>query len=61
MFKIVENGDHSDPYKVSIIADSLEDLNDIETDNMTPGSGCLILNSDPKLYILGNDGEWHKI
>lgn len=61
MYKVVKNGDHSDPYKVSIIADSPEDLNNMETSNMTPGSSCAILDENPKLYILGNDGTWHKI
>lgn len=59
MFKITENGDHINPYKVSITADNLTDIQDLPTD-YEMGSTCLVIE-DTSVWMLGGDKEWHKI
>ena len=56
MFKIISN---SQSGVVEIVADTLDDIQDLPTtDDVGVGSDCIVLE-DSSVYMLGNDNEQH--
>ena len=54
MFKIISN---SQSGVVEIVADTLDDIQDLPTiDDVGVGSDCIVLE-DSSVYMLGNDNE----
>jgi hypothetical protein len=59
MFKIYRNSDTTSAYVVELVADTLEDIDNLPT-TFSPGSDCLCLE-DSSVYMLGTDKQWHLI
>lgn len=59
MFKVYKNSDTTTSYVVEIVADTIDDIEDLPT-NFTPGSDCIVLE-DSSVWMLGNDEVWHRL
>ena len=56
MWKVISN---SQAGAVEIVADTLDDIQDLpSTNEVGVGSDCIVLE-DSSVYMLGNDGEQH--
>ena len=59
MFKVTENGNQIQSYKVAITADSRNDVQDIPT-TYEMGSTCFVIE-DSSVWMLGGDKQWHEV
>lgn len=58
-YKIISNGNFIQPDVVEIVADKLDDVENLPKD-VGIGSNCIVLE-DSSVWMLGNDKEWHKV
>ena len=58
-YKVIRNGDITQSDVVEVIADTLADISDLET-NFGVGSDCIVLE-DSSVWMLGNDKVWHEL
>ena len=56
MIKIIKNRDRTSPYRVSIIADYLSDINELSTEHEV-GSTCIVLENK-SIWILNGEKAW---
>ena len=59
MFTVMKNADTTQSSVVEIVADTLEDINNLPT-NYGIGSDCICLE-DSSVWMLGNDKQWHQL
>ena len=64
MYRVISNGEDVQQNVVEIIADTLSDLDDLQTETETSyygaGSDCIVLE-DSSVWMLGNDKIWHRL
>ena len=58
-YKVTKNADTTQSSVVEIVADTLEDLNEVPT-TYGVGSDCIVLE-DSSVWMLGNDQTWHQL
>ena len=58
-YKVMKNADTTQSSVVEIVADTLADIGDLETD-FGVGSDCIVLE-DSSVWMLGNDKVWHEL
>lgn len=56
---VISNGNTIQSSVVEIVVDTLQDLEDLDTD-FGPGSDCIVLE-DSSVWMLGNDKVWHQL
>lgn len=59
MFNIIKQGEHSTPYVVEYVVDTLADVANLPTNN-APGSTCIVIETSD-VYMLNNKEEWKKL
>lgn len=64
MYKVIANGEDVQQNVVEIVADTLNDLNDLQVETTTAyygaGSSCIVLENS-SVWMLGNDKIWHEL
>lgn len=45
------------PYVTEFVVNTKNDITEINTDTISPGSTCIVIN-DSSIYILNTDKEW---
>ena len=64
MYRVIANGEDVQQSVVEIVADTLADIEDLQTETATayysPGSNCIVLE-DSSVWMLGNDKVWHEL
>ena len=58
-YKVTKNADTTQSSVVEIVADTLEDLNEVPT-TYGVGSDCIVLENS-SVWMLGNDQTWHQL
>jgi len=56
---VIRNADTTQSSVVEIVADTLQDLNELSTDYGI-GSDCIVLENS-SVWMLGNDKQWHEL
>ena len=59
-YRIIKNGDTTPGSVVEIVADTLEDITNLPTEDVGVGSTCITLE-DASVRMFGNDGLWHQL
>lgn len=56
---VIRNADTTQSSVVEIVADTLQDLEELSTDYGI-GSDCIVLENS-SVWMLGNDKQWHEL
>lgn len=56
MIKVIKNGDHTSPYRISAVADYLSDINELPTTHDV-GSTCIVLENK-SIWMLSGEKKW---
>lgn len=57
MYNVMQQNSHITAYVTQFIADTEADIADLPTDEVSPGSTCIVAATST-VYILNNQGEW---
>lgn len=57
-YRIIKSGDTTPGSVVEIVADTVEDIATLPTEDIGVGSDCIVLENSSVL-MFGNDGAWH--
>lgn len=59
-----QNSDNINPYYAALVADTEDDIENLPTTALAPGSTCIVIGTDngnSSLWILGNDFVWYNL
>lgn len=57
-YSVTRVGDSDLAGIMSFVADSVEDMNKIDTDSARPGSTCMVIDGATKVFALNTKKEW---
>jgi len=57
MFKITKQAEHTVAYVTEFVADTEDDVKNLPTTNVAPGSVCIV-TATSNVYMLNNQNTW---